>query len=474
MENSPAAKVFDPFSVERAVQAILRGGAPALLLTVVLAGCLGSSNLAATSTPSTVSTAAITEKVTSLLSGLQCTASAVSNTATSSNLKLLSNITYEQGMHGELDARGDYLLSARYSLGGFEVSNIADPSNPVLLGVYQSAEKSAYDMKWMPDNTSAVVGHRSTVELVDVSPLLTPGLTPEEVLAKNLSPRLISSWTDPTTLSSDPTGLGETNMHMLATARIGGTDWVFVAPNDNQGVALLKLTGTGDGRQLTFVRYIGNDDGLGGGPLGPHDMSVVQDPILNKPVLYIANGFEGWRAYDVSNPVQPTMLATVPNFGAAQAYTHTVIGAKVGNRRLVATIQEVGANELTIWDATDFSRPIPIAQWRVDSTQPATPEHNIQILDGKLYMAHYTHGMFVFDLTKVGTTPVVTPIAPIAHFEPPSPAASSAGTSALGFANVWDVVVNHGIVYVNDIESGTYVLGFGCLQPMAANETSVN
>ncbi|MHB8585666.1 MAG: LVIVD repeat-containing protein [Thermoplasmatota archaeon] len=440
------------------------------VLTLLLAGCVTQPvSTASTTTLTSAAASAVTAHLATLMSGIACQASSVSNTATSSNLKLLANITYDKGMHGELDARGDYLLSARYSLGGFDVSNIADPANPVLLGKFQSKEQTAYDVKWMPDNLTAIVGHQKTVDLVDVSPLMQPGLTPAIIEERNITPRLISTWTD--TIAA-PQGGGETNMHMMTAVRIAGTDWVFIAPNDNNGVILLKLTGTGDGRKLEYVSNIGTD--VPGGPIGPHDMSVVWDGILHKPILYIANGFEGWRAYDVSDPAKAVMLATMPNFGAAQAYTHTVIGQKVGDRRLVATIQEVGVNTLTIWDATDFSKPVPIAQWRADATNPTTPEHNIQILDGRLYMAHYTYGMFVFDLTKVGTTPIVTQIQPIAHFAPPVPATGSGSLGPLGFSNVWDVVVNHGIVYVNDIESGTYSVGFGCLQPMAENETSTN
>jgi hypothetical protein len=269
-----------------------------------------------------------------------------------------------------------------------------------------------------------------------------------------------------------PPGSLETNMHMLTTARIGGTDYVFIAPNDDAGVMVLKLTGTGDGRQLATVGRIG-DDVLTGGPLGPHDMSLVWDQLTNKPVLYVANGFEGWKAFDVSDPTHATLLAVSLNFGAAQGYTHTVVGQKVGSKRLVAAIQEVGDNTLTIYDATNWMTPVPIAQWKEDATDPLTPEHNIQLLNGTLYVSHYTHGMFVFDLNKLDTTPLLGTLSlqPVAHYEPTKPQSAS---GPLAFANIWDVLVNEGVVYVNDIQGGTDVVGYGCLHPGDASETSVN
>lgn len=425
----------------------------ALLLVAVAcllaAGCVApASDLKTASLPDAD---AVFATARDLLAGVPCEAKTV-DAKTSENLKPLSLVTYDESMHGEIDVRGDWMLTARYQSGGFEVVDVADPLAPRLASLYQSEEESAYDVKWMPDNKTAVVGHELTVDLVDVSPVMVPGLTPEEAESRGLAPVLLSSW------KYEKPGYGA-NMHMLTTARIADADWVFVAPNDNTGVLVLKLEGT----ELKLVRHVGDD--LGGGPLGPHDMSLVMDDVLQKPVLYVANGFEGWRAYDVSNPERPAMLATSLNFGSAQGYTHTVVGQKVGDRRLVAAIQEVGANTLTIYDATNWMAPVPLAQWRADAMNPLTPQHNIQLVNGTLYVAHYTKGVYVFDLNKLDKTPLVGTLAPslkpVAHYANPEPQDGG----ALGFANVWDVVVHKGLLYVEDVHAGTAVLGYGCLVP---------
>jgi len=437
-----------------------------LALAVLLPGCIQPAAQGPLDPAS--AKAALDATVAGLLAGVPCVATGVPADKTSENLKPLAQVEYgTPGIHGEIDARGDWLLAARYADGGFEVVSVADPLHPQKVATYQSQEKSAYDVKWMPDNRSAVVGHTATIDLVDVSPVVAANLSADEIERAGVAPRLVSVFTYPTPATAFP----DTNMHMLTTARIAGKDYVFVAPNDNTGVWVLQLSGEGDARKLVPVGQVG-DVPLGGGPLGPHDMSLVWDEILHKPVLYVANGFEGWGAYDVSDPKSPQMLALVPNLGPAQGYTHTVVGQKVGDRRLVAMIQEVGSNWLSIYDATSFQTPILLAQWHASDAMPASPEHNIQIVGDKLYVAHYSHGVYVFNLSALGGVPLAdtATIAPMAHLVPKDPAADG----ATAFDNVWDVIVHRGLLYVNDVKAGTSVVGFGCLAPGDEAQSSAN
>ncbi|MFA5860345.1 MAG: hypothetical protein WDA16_01485 [Candidatus Thermoplasmatota archaeon] len=440
-----------------------------VLAALVAAGCVSPE---AKLDPRSVKldTAAVQANLSELVAGVPCDAKSVSAGKTSENLKQITNIAYEgEGIRGEIDARGDWLLTARYADGGFEVTNIADPANPVRVGAYLTKVLHAYDVKWMPDNETAIVGHTDTVDLVDVGPVIHAASL-DIIEKENITPILLDVWKYP----SPGPGHTSTNMHMLTTGRINGVDYVFLAPNDDAGVMVAKLVGEGSERKLQTIGRLG-DDVLPGGPLGPHDMSLVWDEFTHKPVLYVANGVEGWKAFDVSDPAKATMLAISPNIGPAQGYTHTAIGQKVGDRRLVATIQEVGVNTLSIFDATDWRTPILLAQWQSDRTDPTTPEHNIQLLDGKLYVAHYTKGVFIFDLKKLDSKPLVGTLglAPMAHYQPTKPT-SAPPPSPVAFADVWDVVVHRGVVYVNDVDSGTDVVAFGCLTAGDSTLSSVN
>jgi hypothetical protein len=183
---------------------------------------------------------------------------------------------------------------------------------------------------------------------------------------------------------------------------------------------------------------------------------------MNVPVLYVANGFEGWLAWDVSDPANPDLLAIVPNYVLGQEYTHSITALDVDGRRIVATVGEVGVNTLKIFDASDFTAPIMLAEWSADPLDPLSPQHNLQFVDGYLFVGHYTHGVYVFDLNDLGSVPLVDSLTlqPMAQYVP----ADVVQPDALGFGNVWDVIVHNGLVYVNDMEHGTDVVGFGCFE----------
>ena len=97
------------------------------LATLVAAGCVTPGSVDKSSLPN-VDAAAIVTKLQVLLAGVPCDAKTIDE-KTSENLKPIAQIEFDPATHGEIDLRGDYLLSARYQQGGFEVVNTADPAN---------------------------------------------------------------------------------------------------------------------------------------------------------------------------------------------------------------------------------------------------------------------------------------------------------------------------------------------------------
>ncbi|HET6404349.1 MAG TPA: hypothetical protein VFH78_06855 [Candidatus Thermoplasmatota archaeon] len=435
-----------------------------LASVLLLAGCVAPAAVDPASLAEGARTAAL-HRLHVLMAEVPCEVETV-GAQTSENILELANIAYDGSAHGEIDARGDWLLAARYQAGGFEVVNIADPLSPVLAAVFQSEEENAQDVKWMPDNRTAVVGVNLQVVLVDVGPVLDAAatMTPAEILEANISPVQLSAWTYP--LGRSPLE-AFANMHMLTTARINGEDYVFVAPNTDTGVWLLKRVGD----ELELVTNFGAP--LGGSALGPHDMSLRWDERMEKPILYVANGFEGWLAWDVSAPESPKLLSVMPNLDPAPvSYTHSAVGGWVGERRLVVTIGEVGLNMMKVYDATNWQAPLLLGVWWADALAPHMPQHNLQLVGDKLYVAHYTKGVYVFNLSAVGGVPLLgtADIRPVAHYAPPEPESPD----TLGFGNVWDVVIHRGLLYVNDMSRGTAVVGYGCLSPGDEAASSVN
>lgn len=459
LDKAPARRILTPLALGTLMRLPL-----ALAGMLLLAGCLAPSAVDPASVAK-VDDAVVLQTLQGLLADVPCEASSV-GAQTSENLLDLAKMEYDGTQHGEIDIKADWMLAARFQAGGFEVVSLADPLNPALAAIFQSEEANAQDVKWMPDNRTAVVGVNLKVLLVDVGPVLDSPLPPAETLERNVTPVLLGEWEYPI----DPTNPHDSvapNMHMLTTARLGGEDYVFVTPNTDTGVWVLKRNGDA----LEYVTNFGAP--LGGGAIGPHDMSLVWDEILQAPVLYVANGFEGWAAYDVTDPAAPVRLGFMLNLDPAPvSYTHTVLGAKVGDRRLVVSIAEVGLNMMKVYDATDFSTPLLVGVWWADKTAPQMPQHNIQIVGDQLFMAHYTQGVFVFDLSTVDPTPLAgtASLAPVAHYAPPQQDAAD----TLGFGNIWDVVVHEGLLYVNDMAHGTSVVGYGCFEPGDALASSVN
>lgn len=425
----------------------------ALLLAalVALAGCVAPAADLDPASIADADVAAAWDRVAALVADLPCEAQ-VSAAETSENLLPLAVLRAENGGRANLDAWGDLLVAGHGE--GLDVISVHDPMAPRFVATFLH-EDGFGDAKFVGDGKYVAAAHGRSIEIVDVSAAtMAPAgadVDPDALVSVGL-------WEYP----APPPGHLFTNMHMLEAHTIGEDDYVFVAPNDDTGVWWFKVDVVDGVASFETMAPIGAP--LAGGPLGPHDMSVIHDEILDKPILYIANGFEGWQAWDISDPASPKRLLVLPNLGPGQGYTHTVAAGKVGDRRIVATIAEVGVNTLRIFDVTDFARPILLAEWWADKARPHLPQHDINIVAGYLTMGHYTKGAYVFDLNKLGSTPLVgsVTLSPVAHFVPTNP--MEPGT--LGFANVFDVVTVNGVLYVSDFtdaENAVTPVAFGCL-----------
>lgn len=385
-----------------------------------------------------------------LMAGIPCDVEAVGS-GTSGNLLQLANLSYGQGdgIHAEVDIGGNLLLHARYATGGFEMVDISDPLHPEFLGNWSAEDAGgALDVKFSPDNATALYGTGNGIILADVR---DPALVRE-----------VGRWTTaevPDDAETVP-GVGY-NTHMLYTARIAEQDWVFIAPNANTGVWILRMDGTPDARTLTYVT---RTLPVEGGPLGPHDMFVTQDEMDGNWYLYSADGFHGWTAFNVNDPANPELAGGIAN-PAEGAYTHTIQAQWVNGRRIVATIGEVGANALKVYDATNLRAPLFLGAWQAEPGPGSTaPEHNFNVVGGKGYLSYYTLGVYIFDFTQLSGIPVLgtAELTPVAHFgENPEQA-----PGPLDFSGVWDTVLKDGVVYLSNIEGGLVVVGYGCNNPL--------
>lgn len=432
----------------------MRALAALLVPALLLAGCVSPPT-----EPSPAAAAedalsgAVWEKVQGLLADVPCEAEV--GAGTSANLLPLGTLPFseESGSHGEIDVRGDLALVARNGMGGFEVVDISDPTDLKLLSVFALEETGALDVKWTIPGDGALIGDGGQVHLVDMTDPASP------VLAS--------------TFDEEAAGLESYQSHMvLPWSFEDGTEYVYIATQTgNAPMYVLQR----DGWNLTYAgsyAFAPPTPLMSDPALGQHDMTIYEDEILGAPIMYVAEGNLGWSAAELSDPAKPTRIGGSLSIEPTPGYTHTIRVEFIDGQRIVVTMAEVGLNTVKVYDATDLRAPVLLARWNADPARPHIPQHNIQLMDGLLYLAHYTEGVYVFNITGIAGGPPLLGTAsmtPMAHYAVESPADGG----ALGFANVWDVAVSKGIVYVNDISNGLTSVGFGCLTPGDPEATAV-
>ena len=425
-----------------------------LAVAPILAGCVGpAADLEAASSGDLGLPADPWPAVRAALGDLPCEAPV--GEGTSANLAVLAEAPLDEaeGSHGELalqrSSDGARVLAAlaRYQSGGVDLADVTDPLAPLQIASWDPEETDrGLDVKFTTDGATLLIGGDASIKLLDVRDPAEPRLEDEYVLAKKQA-------------------------HMLSLFRVAGADWVAAPKAEGFDLPIYKVVGEPWNRTLERVAtpaltLLG--EATGEDLLRSHDAWFEVDPTTGTPTLWIANVWDGVAALDVMDPTAPKLLAKIPNLDPHQGYTHTVQVAHLDGRRLVVAVQEVGVNAMKVWDATDLARPALVAYWHVPVA--AFPQHNLQIVGDRAYVAHYKEGVFVFDLRAVGPGPVPTRLAPVAHLEAGSAPGAAAPNSPTGafssaFGGTWDVVVKDGLLYTSEISAGLRVTGYGCLWP---------
>lgn len=406
----------------------------ALAAIPLLAGCIQAPSPEDVGAAAAVGadTAAF-DAIRALMADVPCEAEV--GAGTSANLLELGKLQLDEGDVGEIDIRGDVALVSRHQLGGLYTVDVSDPRDPTVLGTLAIDEASALDVKWLPDGTGAVIGAGGKLFVVDLADLANPVVRGEADVP--------------------------TQAHMVTLAELDGKTYAYVASQTNNQPAFVYEK---DGWNFTMVGEFGTLPGtpLMSGPLGNHDITILNDTILGEPTLYMADGVMGWSAWSLDDPARPQRLGGSVGQELGVGYVHTIRVGFFEGKRIVATMQEVGQNTLKIYDATNLDAPILLARWNADPTRPTIPQHNIQLLGDWLFLAHYTEGVYAFNLSGVVAGPPFVgtlSMEPAARFAVENPGSGG----ALGFANVWDVSVSKGILYVSDLTASVTTVGFGCL-----------
>lgn len=191
-----------------------------------------------------------------------------------------------------------------------------------------------------------------------------------------------------------------------------------------------------------------------------HDMFPLSDP-ENGALLFVANWDAGLRIVDINDPANPVELGAWMDFPSGhEGNLHTVAAAWIDDRRIVVGSTEVGfavvggthyaqgtdRSIVYVWDATDLTKPTLLGWWENPDHAPSgrdnvpgetvTSTHNLQLVNGRVYLAHYALGVWVLDIAS-----------PALQAKP--------GTLAYYLEDgqdTWDVVLHQGILWTSGTE----------------------
>lgn len=420
--------------------------AAASILVLVLAGCVSTTEDGALP-PTESSSAAVSPAFAALavdLADVPCSVPTVSRTSTSGNVEVVADVPVENPVLprtlAEIDRQEGLLVQAFYTDQGFRLLNISDPREPVEVGSYVvQAGSDTYDVKFSNQGPLVIVGFVDRLHLIDVS--------------DPAKPVRVSELLHPAEYRGQA--------HMVFPHVVDGVEYVFVTPSvSGTGLLVAKITGNGSHAKLELVRVYTSTGPHAVFPqaLAPHDTFAEYDRTYGHHVLYLANSFNGVVIMNIDDPADAVPIASLPGTqappptGAAPNHYHTIQSTWIGEKRVFATVSEVGYNTLKIFDATDIENPTFMGEWVYDRNQPANLQHNFQIVDGKIFMAHYERGLFVFDLAAFVSAPSGV-LPEVAHYQPPPGGL------------LWDVILWDGVLFVSDIPQGLHVLGYGCFEP---------
>lgn len=287
----------------------------------------------------------------------------------------------------------EYALLASWISGGLNVIDVTDPL-PVLEG-------------FVPMN-----GDGSDVEAYGDYAYLT----------SNSDPTLIIDISDPT--NPAPVRTFGADFHTLSI--VDG----YLYGNGSSGVVMYDLA---DPEDPTYA--------------GQYNPYYVHDVLVRNDTMYTAGIYgDGIDIVDVSDKSNPTMIARfnypgsgVHNFCSDPSGSYLYAGDEIGSGRWTR-----------IFDVRDPQNVEQVGEIVIDATSTV---HNCHTKDGRLYIAHYNRGVWVFDITDP-----VNPVQ-VGYYDGP-------GQQSTWTANPQ---LPSGKVLASDIETGLLVLN---LEGVVANESA--
>lgn len=257
------------------------------------------------------------------------------------------------------------------------------------------------------------------------SPTSAPGAAPYGIHIIDISDKAHPKWVGFTPVA--PNG-----PHSITFATIDGQGYLFasvyswqyvgtsvgtptVAPPGMQREVIYRLDTSLPVAQLQEVAtYIDPDATeenvvLAQGGKMPHDVTVSVHPVTNRTYAYIAYWDLGVVILDVTDPAHPTKVGQALDFGAAP--TKEIHMARQSERLIDGKVvlvaePEIGGQPTTgymsVIDVTDPAKPVFLSNWKIPGNATSAGggrgPHYFDFRDGRVAMASYAAGFWVFDI----------------------------------------------------------------------------
>lgn len=384
---------------------------------------------------------------------------------------------------GEMDTHGNLSVVqvlGRGSMPGFVVLDVSDPHAPTPIGRAQMPWSYVVDVKFSPDGqhvfaasqggTAGRGGHASPADDPVSAVLTSEGFTQFDM-------------SDPTQPRAIAGGWVAGGCHMLSVKKLQGELTVFCVADT------VQVFRYGEGGAWTQVGALQPDTAAVSRPLQeavaagaaapnvlllgatPHDVTVQPDPKDESRMIAAVSYWDlGLMFYDVTDPVQPTLLGAWGGQGA-QVYEGNVHGAMLtlheGKRVAVVGPELLGATVPAMWvlDVEDFANPTLAAEW-VPPGEHVTQGllltvHQFQLVDGRIYLAYNHAGVWVLDVASIMAGAMENPARPeVLGYYLPHEEVELFNPDAAAVPNTWDLNVKDGYIFAVDRYTGFYVLQY--------------
>jgi hypothetical protein len=195
------------------------------------------------------------------------------------------------------------------------------------------------------------------------------------------------------------------------------------------------------------------------------------EPSDDGQLAFVAYWDSGFIALDVSDPAKPVFLGNTTYPANADGDGHSsqyddarelLFTADEDFCKTSGPATEKGFGYLRVYDYGDFDAPVQIGEFRTPNSLGTDDRaagdytiHNPFLVGETLYVSWYSDGVRVLDVSDP-TNPTE-----VAHFVPPAaknPVKPSQRGVLTNTAQVWGVVVDGGLVYASDMNSGLWIL----------------